>query len=182
MSRPNDPSSLLPWLVAAPVVLGIGVVIGRVSAPGAAAPVWREAAGPGAGAAGTGGATGVGGMPSLAPIVAAVKGGVVGIRTVRRRGGEGRPAKGGEGVPAKGGLQLAAWREGERRDVVNGTGFLIHESGLAVTNHHLVAVCSPLDGSLPVTERLERPWFGARTVRIEANCHPDAAGKERNRQ
>lgn len=27
-------------------------------------------------------------------------------------------------------------------------------------NHPLVQVCAPEDGSLPVTERLERPWFG----------------------
>lgn len=27
-------------------------------------------------------------------------------------------------------------------------------------NHPLVQVCAPVDGSLPVTERLERPWFG----------------------
>lgn len=27
-------------------------------------------------------------------------------------------------------------------------------------NHPLVQICSPLDGSLPVTERLERSWFG----------------------
>lgn len=31
-----------------------------------------------------------------------------------------------------------------------------------LTNHHLVTVCSPVDGSLPVTEQLERPWFGDR--------------------
>ncbi|MEM9608930.1 MAG: class I SAM-dependent methyltransferase [Actinomycetota bacterium] len=29
-----------------------------------------------------------------------------------------------------------------------------------LTNHPLVNVCSPLDGSLPLTERLERPYFG----------------------
>ena len=35
------------------------------------------------------------------------------------------------------------------------------EGGLAfLTNHPLVPVCSPLDGSLPITERLERPYFG----------------------
>lgn len=31
---------------------------------------------------------------------------------------------------------------------------------LWLTSHPLVAVCSPLDGSIPVTEHLERPWFG----------------------
>ena len=29
-----------------------------------------------------------------------------------------------------------------------------------LTNHPLSQVCSPLDGSLPITERLERPYFG----------------------
>ncbi len=29
-----------------------------------------------------------------------------------------------------------------------------------LSTHPLVQACSPMDGSLPVTERLERPWFG----------------------
>jgi SAM-dependent methyltransferase len=29
-----------------------------------------------------------------------------------------------------------------------------------LTNHHLVMVCSPADGSLPVSETLQVPWFG----------------------
>lgn len=33
-----------------------------------------------------------------------------------------------------------------------------------LTNHHLVTVCSPVDGSLPATEQLERPWFGQRRL------------------
>ena len=55
-------------------------------------------------------------LPSLAPVIRKVRDGVVGIRGVRR-GSE---------------------RDG-RPDVINGTGFVIHASGLAVTNHHLVA-------------------------------------------
>ena len=64
-------------------------------------------------------------LPSLAPIVQRVRGGVVGIRTIRRIAREGEAPDG----PVT----------DRDLDVVNGTGFVINASGLAVTNHHLVA-------------------------------------------
>jgi len=110
-----------------------------------------------------------GGLPSLAPIVRKVRAGVVGIRTLRRR------AAGGE---------VAGDGEHETGGVANGTGFIIHDSGLAVTNYHLVANserivlevpgCRPVEAQLvgvdPVTDiavvRFEPPPSGLTVLKL----------------
>lgn len=66
------------------------------------------------------------GIPSLAPIVNAVRSGVVGVRTLRRS------------AAARSGADTEPAVDTTLETEVNGTGFIIHESGLVVTNHHLV--------------------------------------------
>lgn len=106
---------LVAILLIGPGLLVAGALLGRWIAP-APAPVWSE--GPAQSPLDT--ATRVVGMPSLAPIVRRVGSGVVGVRTVRRLTDPPEDAE-------------------SALDVVNGTGFIINASGLAVTNQHLVA-------------------------------------------
>ena len=105
------------WLLLGPVLLLIGAWLGRELPR---KPVWTEPP-PSNVAAEQQRRIGI---PSLAPIVRAARSGIVGIRTTRRGGAE--PAK------HDGALDL------HEDNLVNGTGFIIHESGLVVTNHHLV--------------------------------------------
>ena len=54
----------------------------------------------------------------------------------------------------------ALWADPERW-VPEAWRLLRPGGGLAIlTNHPFSQVCSPFDGSLPITERLERPYFG----------------------
>lgn len=101
------------WLVAGPALLLAGFCLGKVLPVGQERPSpWREPRDPGPVSAAT--------PPwSFADVVEKVRDGVVGIRTIR--------------MP----------RSGETHEdslgVVTGSGFVIHEEGLVMTNQHLVA-------------------------------------------
>lgn len=127
----NVASVCVPWLLFAGLFLGLGVAIGRFApwfggAATVAEPAWSEPVPP-AGVPVAAGAANA--MPSLAPLVQRVRRGVVGVRTFTPP-----TAERGEGAQAV---------------AVAGTGFVIHEGGLILTNHHLVAGSKSIRVELP---------------------------------
>jgi len=81
-------------------------------------------------------------LPSFAPIVARVKNGVVGIRNVLDAANA--PLDGGQDAghdSPKG--------EGAASGIVTGSGFVIHESGLVLTNQHVIAGHAQIIVELP---------------------------------
>ncbi|MEM7199342.1 MAG: trypsin-like peptidase domain-containing protein [Planctomycetota bacterium] len=114
MSAPASPSpSRAARLLVGVGLLGAGGLIGHWLQPTPAAAVEPTTLTPTA-------------MPSLAPIVRRVRGAVVGVRTLRRADAAGYADAPGEDPDGSHGF-------------VNGTGFVINERGLVVTNYHLVA-------------------------------------------
>ncbi len=136
--------STLPWLIAAPVLVVGGALLGR-GAPALGSPtVATDNAvttsrrvvglpGPASGSAGP--------IPSLAPIVRAVAPAVVGIRTIHRQVPASKPGDAPTGVS-------------------RGTGFVFHGEGLILTAHHVVANPGTVIVEFPDLGELEAELVG----------------------
>lgn len=114
------------WVVFGPLFMLAGAGLGQLVLSGRETRAYREPAAepreapPGPSAAQAAPL----GLPSFAPLVAKVKHGVVGIRNVLDV----------TAAPAEDGKD-----DGGTAGVVTGSGFVIHESGLVVTNQHVIA-------------------------------------------
>lgn len=109
MSSARRPS----WWLVAPVCLGAGILLGRLLPAWPREPLWTgpvERPSP---------AQAPQQLPSLAPMVDRVAGGVVGVSAL---------------FPASAGID-----NDHTMGVANGTGFLVNRSGLVVTSRHVVA-------------------------------------------
>lgn len=113
---------VLPWLILGPLIAGAGAIVG----------FWWRGAAPEAGERDTR----VVAVPSFAPIVDRARGAVVGVRTIHRMDPEVL-------------LGDATITEHQPAGVTRGTGFLIHEDGLIVTAHHVVAQPSMIVVEVP---------------------------------
>jgi len=116
VKRRSSRISLVVWLLVGPGLLAAGVIIGQSWATD---PESRELVAPSLEP------QRVVAMPSLAPIVDRVRGGVVTIHAKRR-------------VP-----------DDEGRRWFSGTGFVFHSAGLIITNYHLVASSVRLGVEVP---------------------------------
>lgn len=130
MSTSSAQRRRIQWLVAVPALLLGGALLGRLLPVPTVdpAPPRPLAAGPQLT------------IPSWAPIVDRVSAGVVGV-IARRRPDPDRSQPAAEPSPA--GTDVTAPRA-DPSGWTNGTGFVIHASGLIVTNHHLVAGATQL--------------------------------------
>lgn len=125
---------LLPWLMLGPLFAGAGAGIGFW---------WRDAPPPVLEAAPP--RPRPAGVPSFAPVVAAARDAVVGVRTIHRMD----PEVLLEDQPAP---------EDAAEGVTRGTGFVIHEDGLVVTAQHVVA--------RPNMIVVEIPGYGSRAADV----------------
>lgn len=107
------------WWIVGPTCLAAGVLIGRLLPPADAEGLWTGPAGPtGVPAAMVPGPTPQ--LPSLAPIVDRVAGGVLGVQALF-------PPDANVADPASATV-----------GVISGTGFVVNKHGLVVTSHHVV--------------------------------------------
>jgi len=126
---------LLPWLIFGPLLVVAGAILGR-SYPeivGRDQPrVWSESPPM---SHGVEGADPVPLLPSLSPLLDEVRPGVVAITTLLKRN---KPADTNPPPPASSRIQVPT-EDLSGFGIVRGTGFVVHEDGLIITSHHVVA-------------------------------------------
>jgi S1-C subfamily serine protease len=137
----------LPWILLGPALLAAGVGFGvwwQSARGGDGIARWsRESARvrPGAGELGA---------PSLAPLVANVRSGVVGVYTVHLADAE---------LPA-GEEDIVGEQSSDSLGVSRGTGFVMNARGLILTAHHLVARPQTIVVDVPGSGELEAELVG----------------------
>ncbi len=126
--------TMLRWLVIAPLLVGLGVVLGQWL-PRGNGRVWQ-------GPAAVAPSPVVGAPPSLAPVVRLVGPSVVTVRALLPL-----DAEQDEVLPEPGEAR------GRVRGVRNGSGFIVHADGLVVTSRHIVADASSILVRVPDQRR-----------------------------
>ncbi len=106
-------------LLVGPLLMAAGLILGRWTGSAADAPVWTDAQPPAA--------ERIVAVPSMAPIVRRVRPGVVGVRV-----------RVDSDAPADYGDDLGPGGEPRSGGVRSGSGFVVNDAGLIVTNFHLI--------------------------------------------